>query len=130
MGILMSLVQTCRVMNINVLEYLEDVLRRINGHPASKLHELLPGNWKKVGFILQLSPRRTFQPACTSNDAYVRLYFFMDHKVKNAVPASSTFSRINYPLLFTQKNHQKIAFFLRLHLAFIMAMHYSVFSVA
>ena len=48
MGVLMSLVQTCRVMNINVLEYLEDVLRRINGHPASKLHELLPGKWKKL----------------------------------------------------------------------------------
>jgi transposase len=47
-GILMSLVQTCRGMNINVLEYLEDVLRRINGHPHSKLHELLPGNWKKA----------------------------------------------------------------------------------
>jgi len=47
-GILMSLVQTCRGMNINVLEYLEDVLRRINGHPHSKLHELLPGNWQKA----------------------------------------------------------------------------------
>ena len=44
----MSIVQTCRGMNINVLEYLEDVLRRINGHPHSKLHELLPGNWKKA----------------------------------------------------------------------------------
>lgn len=48
MGILMSLVQTCRAMNINPLEYLEDVLRRINGHPHSRLHELLPGNWKKA----------------------------------------------------------------------------------
>ena len=48
MVILISLVQTCRVMNINVLKYLEDVLRRINGHPPSKLHELLPGNWEKL----------------------------------------------------------------------------------
>jgi len=49
MGILMTLVQTCRTMNINnPLEYLEDVLRRINGHPASRLAELLPGNWKKA----------------------------------------------------------------------------------
>ena len=47
-GVLMSIVQTCRGMNINVLEYLEDVLRRINGHPHSKLHELLPGNWEKA----------------------------------------------------------------------------------
>ena len=47
MGILMTLVQTCRAMNINVLTYLEDVLRRINGLPMSRLHELLPGNWVK-----------------------------------------------------------------------------------
>ena len=48
MGILMTLVQTCRAMNINVLVYLEDVLRRINGLPKSRLHELAPGNWKKL----------------------------------------------------------------------------------
>lgn len=48
MGVLMSLVQTCRAMDINALTYLEDVLRRINGHPASRLAELLPGNWKKA----------------------------------------------------------------------------------
>ncbi|MDD4818525.1 MAG: hypothetical protein PHI85_11225 [Victivallaceae bacterium] len=35
-------------MNINVLVYLEDVLRRINGLPQSRLHELAPGNWKKL----------------------------------------------------------------------------------
>jgi transposase len=46
-GILMSLVQTCRVMNIDVFTYLDDVLRRINGHPVSRLAELLPGNWQK-----------------------------------------------------------------------------------
>jgi transposase len=48
MGTLMSIVQTCRRMKINVKEYLEDVLRRINGHSQSKLHELLPGNWTKA----------------------------------------------------------------------------------
>jgi len=47
-GILMSLVQTCRVMGIDVFTYLDDVLRRINGHQHSQLHELLPGNWKKA----------------------------------------------------------------------------------
>jgi len=47
-SILMSLVQTCRVMKIDVRTYIEDVLRRINGHPYSKLYELLPGNWKKA----------------------------------------------------------------------------------
>ena len=47
-GILMSLVQTCRKMDIDVFTYLDDVLRRINGHQHSKLYELLPGNWKKA----------------------------------------------------------------------------------
>jgi len=48
MGTLMSIVQTCRRMKINVREYIEDVMRRINGHPQSKLYELLPGNWTKA----------------------------------------------------------------------------------
>jgi len=47
-GILLSLVQTCRAMDINPFVYIEDVLRRINGHPAHRLDELLPGNWKQA----------------------------------------------------------------------------------
>jgi transposase len=47
-GILLSLVQTCRVMDIDPFVYIEDVLRRINGHPAARLDELLPGNWRKA----------------------------------------------------------------------------------
>lgn len=47
-GILLSLVQTCRVMDIDPFVYIEDVLRRINGHPANRLDELLPGNWRKA----------------------------------------------------------------------------------
>jgi len=43
-----SMTQLYRTMDINVLAYLEDVLRHINGHPASRLAELLPGNWKKA----------------------------------------------------------------------------------
>jgi len=49
-GALMSVAQTCRDMDINALTYLEDVLRRINGHPVSRLAELLSGNWKKAEF--------------------------------------------------------------------------------
>jgi transposase len=41
----LSLVQTCRNLNINPQEYLEDVLRRIMGHPAKHLAELLPDKW-------------------------------------------------------------------------------------
>ena len=42
---LYSLVQTCRAMEINPLEYLEDVMRRILDHNSQKLHELLPDQW-------------------------------------------------------------------------------------
>jgi transposase len=42
---ILSLVQTCRNLGINPQEYLEDVLRRIMGHPAKQIHDLLPDNW-------------------------------------------------------------------------------------
>jgi hypothetical protein len=42
---ILSLVQTCRNLDINPQEYLEDVLRRIMGHPASRIEELLPDRW-------------------------------------------------------------------------------------
>ena len=47
-GILLSLVQSCRVLGIDPLVYLEDVLRRVNGHPACRIAELLPHNWEKA----------------------------------------------------------------------------------
>jgi len=46
-SILLSLVQTCRGLGINPREYLEDVMRRIMGHNASALNELLPDEWLK-----------------------------------------------------------------------------------
>jgi hypothetical protein len=42
---ILSLVQTCRNLNNNPQEYLEDILRRIMGHPASRIEELLPDLW-------------------------------------------------------------------------------------
>ena len=42
---ILSLVQTCRNLNINPQEYLEDVLRRIMSHPAARIDELLPDLW-------------------------------------------------------------------------------------
>lgn len=42
---LLSLVQTCRNLGINPQAYLEDVLRRIMGHPAKRIQELLPDQW-------------------------------------------------------------------------------------
>jgi len=44
-GVIMSLVQTCRALNINPREYLEDILRRIMSHSNQKLEELLPDYW-------------------------------------------------------------------------------------
>ncbi len=45
-GILLSLVQSCRAIDVEPFEYLDDVLRRVNGHMASRVHELLPHNWQ------------------------------------------------------------------------------------
>lgn len=44
-AIILSLVQTCRNLGINPQEYLEDILRRIMGHPAKKIDLLLPDTW-------------------------------------------------------------------------------------
>jgi len=48
---LLSLVQTCRALNINPQVYLEDICRRIMGHSAKRLHELLPDEWLKARTI-------------------------------------------------------------------------------
>ncbi|MCF7853143.1 MAG: transposase domain-containing protein [Simkaniaceae bacterium] len=47
-SVLLSLVQTCRGLDINPREYLEDVSKRIMGYNANKLHELLPDEWQKT----------------------------------------------------------------------------------
>jgi transposase len=43
---LYSLVATCEVNGINPVAYLADVLLRVQTHPASRVDELLPHNWK------------------------------------------------------------------------------------
>lgn len=45
-GVIQSLVVTCRLHDINVNDYLTDVLLRISQHPASLVHELTPRYWK------------------------------------------------------------------------------------
>ena len=44
-AVIFSLVQTCRGLDINPREYLEDVMRRIMSHRANALVELLPDRW-------------------------------------------------------------------------------------
>ena len=53
---LLSLVQTCRALNINPRTYLEDICRRIMGHQANKLYELLPDEWLKNQVAKSISP--------------------------------------------------------------------------
>ncbi len=43
---LYSLVATCEVNGINPVTYLADILLRVQTHPASRIDELLPHNWK------------------------------------------------------------------------------------
>ncbi len=46
-GIVQSLIVTCRLHGIDVYTYLVDVLQRISEHPASRVAELTPRLWKR-----------------------------------------------------------------------------------
>jgi transposase len=46
-AICLSLVQTCRALNINPRIYLESVMKQLMSYPANKLADLLPDNWIK-----------------------------------------------------------------------------------
>lgn len=45
-AVVFSLIQTCRALEVNPREYLEDIMRRLMFHNFQKLHELLPDQWK------------------------------------------------------------------------------------
>ncbi len=47
-SIIYSLVASCKLKGIDPFAYFNDVLRRVSTHPANKIDELLPGNWKKA----------------------------------------------------------------------------------
>jgi transposase len=42
---LYSLVATCDSVDVDPVEYLKDVLMRVDTHPASRIDELLPHKW-------------------------------------------------------------------------------------
>ena len=46
-GIIQSLITTCRLHDINPYVYLMDVLLRVSEHPASQVHDLTPRCWKQ-----------------------------------------------------------------------------------
>ncbi len=41
-----TLIETAQLNDVDPRAWLEDVLRRINDHTASRIEELLPWNWK------------------------------------------------------------------------------------
>ena len=43
---LYSLVASCDAMGVDPIEYIKDVLMRVDTHPASGIDELLPSNWQ------------------------------------------------------------------------------------
>jgi hypothetical protein len=43
---LYSLVATCDSVGLDPVEYLKDVIMRVDGHPASRIDEMLPQNWQ------------------------------------------------------------------------------------
>jgi hypothetical protein len=47
-GMLQSLLTTCRLHDVDPYEYLVDVLQRIGKHPARRVEELTPRRWKQL----------------------------------------------------------------------------------
>lgn len=45
-AMLYSFLGTCKMQQVNPFEWLRDILSRIPAHPANRLSELLPHNWK------------------------------------------------------------------------------------
>ena len=47
-GIIQSLMVTCRLHGVDPYTYLVDVLQRISEHPAKRVRELTPRMWKSL----------------------------------------------------------------------------------
>ena len=45
-AVLTSVITTCKRLDIDPHTYLRDIFERISAHPANRLHELLPDQWK------------------------------------------------------------------------------------
>jgi transposase len=53
---LMSLCTTCKNLGVDAFAYLRDVLERISTHPARRIGELLPNQWKKARGATEPNP--------------------------------------------------------------------------
>jgi transposase len=47
-AVLYSIIETCKLNGVVPFEYIRDVLKRIAEHPADRLEELLPHNWRPM----------------------------------------------------------------------------------
>lgn len=47
-AVLLTLVNTCKAHQVNVFEYLRDVIERVSTHPMSRITELTPRIWKQL----------------------------------------------------------------------------------
>ena len=47
-GIVQSLLVTCRLHDIDPYDYFVDLLQRVGQHPASQVHQLMPRLWKPL----------------------------------------------------------------------------------
>jgi transposase len=47
-GIIQSLLVTCRLHDVNPYDYLVDVLQRVDQHPAALVEQLTPRVWKTM----------------------------------------------------------------------------------
>ena len=45
-AILFSLIVSCKLADVDPFAYLHDILIRLHTHPASRVHELIPREWK------------------------------------------------------------------------------------
>ncbi len=57
-AVIFTLIESCRIADIDPIDYLADVLVRVASHPASRIDELLPANWSTT-----VAANQSAQPA-------------------------------------------------------------------
>jgi hypothetical protein len=82
-SIIYSLVASCKLNEIDPFAYFNDVLRRVSTHPANKIDELLPGNWKKP-------------EACIKDDGIIKAQAEKSPDAPNTIP-SPFFTEVHLP---------------------------------
>ena len=57
-AVMLTMITTCRLNDVDSKAWLADVLARIADHPASRLHELLPWEWKLLRQVDQAADQQ------------------------------------------------------------------------